>query len=73
MLVLANPTHYLYSKINKFLNMAPSWRLTQFISYWVDQILLNAPETGDSYYGEVEWLLSIIFDGLKSQEVSQRL
>lgn len=70
LIVLANPLHPLYAKVNKFLNRRPQWELAKLPSYWVDKILLNPPVDDDGHYQEVEWLLEVLTDGLRTPSVS---
>ena len=70
LLVLADPLHLMYAKVNEFLNRAPEWDVTKLPSYWVDKVLLNPPTDDDGYYQEVEWLLNGLIDGLRTSAVS---
>lgn len=69
LLVLANPVHFLYGKMNKFLNKGPPWRIAKVPSYWIDKVLLHQPEDDDAHQEEVEWLLDTMIDGLRTKEV----
>lgn len=69
-MVLSDPLHVLYTKVNKFLNRTPRWDLARLPSYWVDRILLNSPDDNDAFYQEVEWLLDTLTDGLRTPNVS---
>lgn len=70
LLILQNPVHFLYGKINRFLNKGPPWKLAKIPSYWIDKILLNQPDDDDAHRDEVKWLLDTMIDGLRSKEVS---
>lgn len=70
LMVLSDPLHILYTKVNKFLNRMPRWDLTRLPSYWVDKILLQSPDDNDVFYQEVEWLLDALADGLRTPDVS---
>lgn len=72
-LVLADPLHFMYAKVNKFLNKGPTWDVTRLPSYWVDKILLNPPTDDDTHYIEAEWLLTGLKDGLRTSTVSLAL
>jgi len=65
LLVLANPLHFMYEKVNKFLMKGPQWNLAKLPSYWVDRILLHEPTDNDDHYREVEWLLDVLLEGLR--------
>lgn len=70
LLILSEPLHFMYAKINKFLNKAPCWVVNKLPSYWVDRILLHPPADDNAHYGEVEWLLELLMDGLRTPDVS---
>ena len=67
--VLADPSHKMYGKANKFLNKAPSWDAQKTISFWIDRILLREPEDDDGHDAEVKWLLEVLVNGLRNAEV----
>ena len=54
LLVLSNPLHLMYSKVNEFLNRGPEWNVTRLPSYWVDKVLLNPPTDDDGHHQEAE-------------------
>ncbi|KAI9789430.1 MAG: hypothetical protein M1835_001673, partial [Candelina submexicana] len=66
LLVLKDPLHPLYGKLNKFLNKGPSWNIEKIPSYWVDKILVHPPDHDDAHYKEIEWLLDTFTDGLRT-------
>lgn len=70
LLVLAEPLHFMYTKINKFLNRSPRWVVDKLPSFWVDKILLHPPADENAHYAEVEWLLEALVDGLRTPDVS---
>ncbi|KAL2802909.1 ribosome 60S biogenesis N-terminal-domain-containing protein [Aspergillus granulosus] len=67
LLVLLNPMHKLYGKINKFLQKAPIWEIEKIPSYWIDKILLHEPELDDGYFEEINWLLDLLKKGLRTE------
>ena len=67
--VLADPSHKMYGKVNKFLNKAPIWDAQKTISFWIDRILLREPEDDDGHDAEVKWLLEVLVNGLRNAEV----
>lgn len=69
-IILDDPLHFMYAKVNKFLNKTPCWDLTRMPSYWVDKILLQPPTDDDAHYQEVEWLQEALIDGLRTSRVS---
>ncbi|KAI9836551.1 MAG: hypothetical protein M1819_001183 [Sarea resinae] len=68
LLVLTNPLHPLYPKLNRFLNKGPSWNVRRLISYWTEKVLLTPPDHDDAHYAEVDWLLDTMIDGLRTQQ-----
>ena len=70
LLVLDDPLHLMYAKVNKFLNRGPEWNLTKLPSYWVDRTLMNPPTDDDCHHEEAEWLLDGLIDGLRTSAVS---
>ncbi|KAL8807325.1 MAG: hypothetical protein Q9182_000830 [Xanthomendoza sp. 2 TL-2023] len=65
-LVLSDPLHILYTKVNIFLNKGPVWKVERLPSYWVDQILMRLPTVDDGYYQEVGWLFNLLAEGLRT-------
>ncbi|PGH26828.1 hypothetical protein AJ80_01407 [Polytolypa hystricis UAMH7299] len=65
-LVLKDPIHKLYGKVNKYLHKGPRWEITKIPSYWIDKILLHEPEYDYSHHEEVRWLLQVFINGLRS-------
>ena len=70
-LVLAEPLHPLYTKINGFLHKGPRWKVDKLPSYWIDKITLQSPTEDDGYRAEIKWLLDILFDGLRTANASR--
>lgn len=70
LLVIADPLHIMYEKVNKFLYKGPEWNVDKLPSYWVDKILLNPPTSDELHYQEAEWLLDALIDGLRTPAVS---
>ena len=70
LLVQVDPLHFMYVKVNKFLNKGPQWIVKKLPSYWVEKILLNPPTEDEAHYQEVAWLLDILVDGLRTPAVS---
>ena len=68
-LVLAEPLHPLYTKVNNFLHKGPQWKVSKLPSYWIDKILLQPPAEDNGHRVEMEWLLEFLFAGLRTPEV----
>jgi nucleolar pre-ribosomal-associated protein 1 len=71
--IIADPSHKMYSKVNKFLNRAPSWDVRKVVTYWIDRILLKEPEDDDGHDSEVNWLLRLLANGLRNAKVGIQL
>ncbi|EFR00164.1 hypothetical protein MGYG_03169 [Nannizzia gypsea CBS 118893] len=67
LVILTNPSHKLYGKINTFLNKSPQWEVGKIPSYWIDKILYHEPESDDGYHEELGWLLDLFVNGLRSE------
>lgn len=68
--VLTDPLHKMYGKINLFLQKHPSWEIDKIPSYWIDKIILHEPEYDDGYGEELNWLLDLLIQGLRTVPVS---
>jgi nucleolar pre-ribosomal-associated protein 1 len=62
--VLKEPLHSLYAKVNTFLTRGPVWKLDKVPLVY--EILQEEPTSDDSYYSEINWLLSYLLDGLQT-------
>lgn len=69
-LVLSDPLHILYAKVNRFLNKGPAWKVEKLPSSWVEQIVMRLPSVDDEYYKEIGWLLNVLTEGLRTSAVS---
>ena len=69
MMVLGDPLHFMYTKVNKFLNKSPKWNPRKQPSYWIDKVLLHPPTEDESHYREVEWVLDALMEGLRTAQV----
>ncbi|KAL9127793.1 MAG: hypothetical protein Q9217_003399 [Psora testacea] len=64
--VLADPLHFMYTKASKFLNKGPQWDVAKLPSYWVAQVMLHEPTDNEGHYQEIQWLLNVLIDGLRT-------
>ena len=69
-LILNSPLHFMYTKINKFLNKSPEWNISKLPSYWIGKIILTPPTEDDAHHREVAWLLDALIDGLRTASVT---
>lgn len=68
--VLTDPLHFMYAKVNKFLQKYPSWEVGKIPSYWIDKVFLQASEVEGRHMDEVRWLLAILLRGARTAQVS---
>lgn len=66
MRILADPTHIMFSKINKFLTTAPSWEVNFLLRKLFTIIVGSEPEDDSAYHKEVDWFLDYLIDGLRT-------
>jgi nucleolar pre-ribosomal-associated protein 1 len=59
----------MYGKVNKYLQKRPSWEIEKIPSYWIDRVVLHEPENDDGYLEEVNWLLDLLVNGLRTAQV----
>jgi nucleolar pre-ribosomal-associated protein 1 len=64
--VLADPTHFMYPKINRYLMRSPQWRTGRLPGYWMENTILSQPEQDDAYWNEVQWVADWLVDGLRT-------
>jgi nucleolar pre-ribosomal-associated protein 1 len=64
--VLADPTHFMYPKINRYLMRSPQWRTARLPGYWMENTILSQPEEDDAYWKEVQWVADWLVDGLRT-------
>ena len=49
-----------------FLNRGPQWTVEKLASYWIDKIAMRPPTNDDSHYQEIEWVLDVRLDALRT-------
>ncbi|KAI9799829.1 MAG: hypothetical protein M1825_004390 [Sarcosagium campestre] len=64
--VEADPQHHLYATLNTFLLKGPKWDMERVPL--VNTILLQPPDAGSTHAKDVEWLLSVLLDGLRTPQ-----
>jgi nucleolar pre-ribosomal-associated protein 1 len=67
--ILNRPFLPMYGKVNKFLQLRPSWNMSRFLGYWAEKVLLCEPEDDHGSHDETAWLLGLLVRGLKNDEV----
>ena len=74
-MVLNDPLHFMYAKVNTFLNKSPEWNIERLPSYWISKVLLSPPTEDDAHHRELTWVLEVMMDGLRSTiviDISER-
>lgn len=64
--VQAQPSHFIYAKLNHFLIRGAKWDVKRLPRYWIEKTFLSEPEDDDSYWKEVQWVLDWLVDGLRT-------
>ena len=64
-----DPLHFMYVKINGFLQRAPSWNISRLPKQWIKNVVLSEPTEADKHSEEVDWLLGVLLEGLRTEEV----
>jgi hypothetical protein len=62
--ILVDPLHFLYGKINEFLNRGPVWELHKVPL--LRKILVSKPGDERTYYEQVGWMLEMLEEGISS-------
>lgn len=67
--IAIQPTHFLFSKANKFLLHKPFWSPIGIITYWIEHLLQQPPDgdESDTWNQEKEWLLRLLVCGLREE------
>ncbi|KAF2690505.1 hypothetical protein K458DRAFT_357328 [Lentithecium fluviatile CBS 122367] len=66
--VIADPTHFMFGKINTFLTNRPSWNVRNLPRKFSRNIINSEPDEDDSYHKEVDWFLDYLIDCLRTSE-----
>jgi nucleolar pre-ribosomal-associated protein 1 len=64
--IIADPTHFLFPKINAFLTNRPAWPIAQLTKKFSRSILLSPPDEDGSYHKEVDWFLDYLIECLRT-------
>lgn len=67
-LVLADPSHFLFGKLNQFLMKRPSWTVENLPRYFGRNIINSEPDQDGYYHKEVDWYLDYLIDCLRTGE-----
>ncbi|KAJ4296884.1 hypothetical protein N0V90_006932 [Kalmusia sp. IMI 367209] len=66
--VLAEPTHFMFPKISKFLTSRPNWDVRNLPRKFSRLIINSEPDEDDGYHKEVGWFLEYLIDALRTAE-----
>ena len=64
--IVADPTHFMYSKMSKFLTKAPAWNVQHLLSEFWHSIVASEPDEDGTYHKEVDWFLEYLLDSLRT-------
>ncbi|KAG9696227.1 hypothetical protein KCU95_g4424, partial [Aureobasidium melanogenum] len=64
--ILQDPSHFMYPKINKYLNKGPVWNIGKLANYWIDRTVLETPEEDDKHWAEIEFVLEFFANGTRT-------
>ncbi|KAF2645522.1 hypothetical protein P280DRAFT_417343 [Massarina eburnea CBS 473.64] len=64
--IIADPTHFLFPKINAFLTSRPAWSISNLPRKFCRTILLAPPDEDGFYHKEVDWFLDYLIDALRT-------
>lgn len=66
--ILAEPIHFMYPKISKFLTSRPFWEVRNIPRKFSHIIINSEPDEDDGYHKEVGWYLDYLMDCLRTPE-----
>ncbi|KAL5418668.1 hypothetical protein PMIN04_007228 [Paraphaeosphaeria minitans] len=66
--ILAEPIHFMYPKISKFLTARPDWQVRNLPRKFSHLIITSEPDEDDGYHKEVGWFLDYLLDSLRTPE-----
>ncbi|KAL1598043.1 hypothetical protein SLS60_008531 [Paraconiothyrium brasiliense] len=66
--ILAEPIHFMYPKISKFLTSRPFWEIRSLPRKFSNLIITSEPDEDDGYHKEVGWFLDYLFDCLRTPD-----
>jgi nucleolar pre-ribosomal-associated protein 1 len=64
--VLADPTHFMFGKLNQFLLKRPNWTVENLPRYFGKIIINSEPDQDGFYHKEVDWYLDYLIDCLRT-------
>ncbi|KAF2148926.1 hypothetical protein K461DRAFT_231821 [Myriangium duriaei CBS 260.36] len=66
--VLLEPTHFMFPAVNRYLVKDPYWNVKKLPSYWLNKVLLDTPHEDDKAWPQVELVLGMLVDGVRTPE-----
>lgn len=64
--IVADPTHSLFSTVNKFLTTAPAWDVNSLLRFFWHRIVASQPDDDTTYHKEVDWYFDYLMDSLRT-------
>jgi len=65
--IVADPTHSLFSTVNRFLTASPVWDIHSLLRFFWHRIVATQPDDDTTYHKEVEWYLDYLMDSLRTR------
>ncbi|EUC42301.1 hypothetical protein COCMIDRAFT_8104 [Bipolaris oryzae ATCC 44560] len=64
--IVADPTHSLFSTVNRFLTASPAWDVNSLLRFFWHRIVASQPDDDTTYHKEVDWYLDYLMDSLRT-------
>ncbi|KAL6710182.1 hypothetical protein ACN47E_009973 [Coniothyrium glycines] len=64
--ILADPSLSLFSTVNRYLTVSPSWDTHSLLRYFWHRIVASEPADDGMYHHEVEWYFDYLLDSLRT-------
>ncbi|EDU42287.1 conserved hypothetical protein [Pyrenophora tritici-repentis Pt-1C-BFP] len=64
--IVADPTHSLFSTVNRFLTASPAWDINSLLRFFWHRIVATQPDDDTTYHKEVEWYFDYLMDSLRT-------
>ncbi|CAE7199306.1 hypothetical protein P3342_010217 [Pyrenophora teres f. teres] len=64
--IVADPTHSLFSTVNKFLTASPCWDVNSLLRFFWHRIVATQPDDDTTYHKEVDWYFDYLMDSLRT-------
>jgi len=64
--IVADPTHSLFSTVNRFLTASPAWDVNSLLRFFWHRIVATQPDDDTTYHKEVDWYFDYLMDSLRT-------